>query len=88
VIEVADRGLGMVAQELTWGNQRLAGGTATDHDQQAAGDRLGLLVVAHLAARHGFGVRLAASSADGGTATVRLPAALLTTRRPAPARRA
>jgi signal transduction histidine kinase len=86
VIEVADRGLGMTAQELAWANQRLAGGTAADPAHRAAGDRLGLLVVAHLAARNGVGVRLAASPGGGVTATVRLPAALLTARTPAPAR--
>jgi hypothetical protein len=76
----------MTAQELAWANQRLAGGSAADPAHRAAGDRLGLLVVAHLAARNGVGVRLAASPGGGVTATVRLPAALLTARTPAPAR--
>ena len=46
-------------------------------DGVAAGDRLGLVVVAHLAARNGFGVRLARFPAGGVTAAVRLPAAAL-----------
>ena len=42
-----------------------------------AGDRLGLQIVARLAARNGFGVRLDRSPAGGVTAAVRLPAGLL-----------
>jgi signal transduction histidine kinase len=86
LIEVADRGLGMTDKELAWANQRLAGGTGADPAGQAAGDRLGLLIVAHLAARNGFSVRLGRSPAGGITAAVRLPAALLSTPAPAAAR--
>jgi signal transduction histidine kinase len=82
-IEVSDRGLGMTDQELAWANQRLAG-EPTRHDPAglAAGDRLGLLVVAHLARRNGIGVRLAGSPAGGVTAAVSVPAGPLSTRAP------
>jgi signal transduction histidine kinase len=75
LIEVADRGFGMTDQELAWANQRLGG--ATDPAGLAAGDRLGLQIVARLAARNGFAVRLDRSPAGGVTAAVRLPAELL-----------
>jgi signal transduction histidine kinase len=84
LVEVTDRGLGMTDQELSWANQRLAGGHR--HPAAAAGDRLGLTIAGRLAARNGFGVRLSRSPAGGVTAIVRLPAARLTTRSPAPVR--
>ena len=83
LVEVTDRGLGMTDQELSWANQRLAGG---HRHPAAAGDRLGLTIAGRLAARNGFGVRLGRSPAGGVTAIVRLPAARLTTRSPAPVR--
>jgi signal transduction histidine kinase len=85
-IEVTDRGLGMTGQELAWANQRLAGDAAPEAADPDAGDRLGLLVVARLAHGHGFAVRLGPSPQGGVTATVRLPAAVLSARAPAPAR--
>ena len=84
LVEVTDRGLGMTDQELSWANQRLAGGHR--HPAAAAGDRLGLTIAGRLAARNGFGVRLSRSPAGGVTAIVRLPAARLTIRSPAPVR--
>ena len=87
LIEIADRGLGMTDEELAWANQRLAGDAARDPASQAAGDRLGLAVAGRLATRNGFGVRLGRSPAGGVTAAVRVPAKLLSTRAPAPARR-
>jgi signal transduction histidine kinase len=83
LIEVADRGFGMTDQELAWANQRLAGAAA---DPALTHDRLGLLIVARLAARNGFGVRLDRAPAGGVTAAVRLPAKLLSGRTPARAR--
>jgi signal transduction histidine kinase len=83
LIEVTDRGLRMTSQEQAWANQRLAG-AGGDPDDHAAG-RLGLLLVAHLARRNGFGARVARSPDGGVTAAVRLPAAQLSTRTPAPA---
>ena len=82
VIEIADRGLGMTGQELAWANQRLAGSAGPDPADQAAGDRLGLLIVARLARGHGLDVRLGPSPEGGVTATVRLPQAVLSA--PAP----
>ncbi|HYN18089.1 MAG TPA: ATP-binding protein, partial [Actinomycetes bacterium] len=82
LIEVTDRGLGMTGQELAWANQRLAGDAAGPGDHAAA-DRLGLLIVARLAGRNGFGVRLGPSPDGGVTAAVRLPAGQLSTRAPA-----
>jgi K+-sensing histidine kinase KdpD len=84
LVEVTDRGLGMTDQELSWANQRLAGGH--DHPAAAAADRLGLMIAGHLAARNGFGVRLSRSPAGGVVAIVRLPAARLTTPAPVPVR--
>jgi signal transduction histidine kinase len=86
LVEVGDRGLGMTDQELAWANQRLAGRAGADPAAVAAGGRLGLIVVARLAARNGFGVRLGRSAAGGVTAAVRLPAAALETGSPVPAR--
>jgi signal transduction histidine kinase len=86
VIEVADRGLGMTDQELAWANRRLAGDPVADPAGLPAGDRLGLPIVAHLAAVHGIGVRLDRSPAGGVAAVVRLPAQLLPAPSPAPAR--
>jgi hypothetical protein len=78
LIEVADRGFGMTDQELAWANRRLAGDIAADPAGLAAGDRLGLLVAARLAARNGFGVRLDRSPGPGP--------AMLTAGRPRPVR--
>jgi signal transduction histidine kinase len=57
LIEITDRGLGMSSQEQAWANHRLASG-AGDPGDQAAADRLGLLLVARLARRNGFRVRV------------------------------
>jgi signal transduction histidine kinase len=81
LIEVTDRGLGMSSQEQAWANHRLASAAGDPGGDQAAADRLGLLVVARLARRNGFRVRLRSSPDGGVTAAVRLPAA----QRPAPA---
>ena len=74
LVEVTDHGLGMPEEELAWANRRL--------EDRSAGpvgpDRVGLVVVARLAGRHGIGVRLGRSPAGGVAATVRLPARLLT----------
>ena len=73
LIEVTDRGLGMSTQEQAWANHRLASAAGDPGGDQAAADRLGLLVVARLARRNGFRVRLRSSSYGGVTAAVRLP---------------
>jgi signal transduction histidine kinase len=53
LIEVTDRGLGMSSQEQAWANHRLASAAGGPGGDQAAADRLGLLVVARLAAATG-----------------------------------
>ena len=88
LVEVTDRGFGMTDQELAWANQRLAGrGPAANPAAQAAGDRLGLVVVGRLASRNGFDVRLASSSVGGVSAAVRVPPAVLTPSPAVPVRR-
>ena len=72
--EVEDRGLGMGPEEMERLNRRLA--SAPDLDL-AETDRLGLLVVARLAARHGARVSLRPSPYGGTTAIVVLPQELV-----------
>ncbi|MFI9525809.1 sensor histidine kinase [Micromonospora rosaria] len=81
-IEVVDRGLGMSAAALAEANRRLA--TPPDFDP-AESARLGLFVVARLAGRHGIRVHLSPSTHGGVSATVLVPADLITTEPPAPA---
>ena len=80
VVEIADRGVGMVDAELADANQRLGGPAEVD---VSASRRMGLFVVGRLAARHGIGVRLGTSTGAGPgrsgglTATVTVPAHLV-----------
>ncbi|WP_336212058.1 sensor histidine kinase [Nonomuraea sp. LPB2021202275-12-8] len=74
-VEVEDRGLGLPREELDELNARLAEKPEFDLAQS---DRLGLFVVGRLAARHGIKVALSPSPYGGLTASVSLPAALLT----------
>ncbi|WP_043619566.1 sensor histidine kinase [Nonomuraea candida] len=74
VVEVEDRGLGLPRAELDELNDRL---TRTPEFDLAHSDQLGLFVVAKLAARHDIKVALVPSPYGGLTATVALPAALL-----------
>lgn len=73
-VEIEDRGLGLMRAELDELNARLAEMPEFDLAQS---DRLGLFVVGRLAARQGIKVRLGPSPYGGLTATVSLPAALL-----------
>ncbi|MFG2074338.1 sensor histidine kinase [Nonomuraea maritima] len=73
-IEVEDRGLGLSEATIAELNARLADPPEFD---LADSDRLGLFVVARLAARHGIKVVLRRSPYDGTTAIVLLPTALL-----------
>ncbi|MEU8420499.1 nitrate- and nitrite sensing domain-containing protein [Micromonospora sp. NPDC048835] len=80
-LEITDQGLGMSAEALETANTRLASSPEFDPAQSA---RLGLFVVARLAARHGVRVRLRSSSAEGGvTAVVLVPGDLITAEPPA-----
>ncbi|MFE7190856.1 ATP-binding protein [Kitasatospora sp. NPDC057541] len=77
VVEVEDRGLGMVEDEYQRLNDYLA--NPPELDVSALGDdlRLGLFVVARLAARHDVQVTLRPSPYGGTRAVVLVPAALL-----------
>ncbi|MDI1465993.1 ATP-binding protein [Catellatospora sp. KI3] len=73
VVEIVDEGIGIGAETLAELNALLARPAEVD---VAASERMGLVVVSHLAARHGVRVRLVATEV-GVRAVVRLPAALL-----------
>jgi len=78
LVEVADRGLGMSAEDLSAANERLAlGGEVTSETAK----RMGLFVVGRLARRHDATVRLRITAAltgqPGVTASVYLPGALI-----------
>ncbi|GHJ49346.1 hypothetical protein Cs7R123_66880 [Catellatospora sp. TT07R-123] len=73
-LHVEDRGLGMSDAELLEANAKLAEPPAFDPSHSS---RLGLLVVARLAARQGITVRLRPSSYGGITAVVLVPAELV-----------
>ncbi|MEV5828917.1 nitrate- and nitrite sensing domain-containing protein [Spirillospora sp. NPDC052242] len=74
-VEVVDRGIGLSAEERDELNRRLASDVEFD---LADTDRLGLFVVAKLAARHGVKVSLQPSAYGGTTAIVLVPHALVT----------
>ncbi|WP_422734767.1 nitrate- and nitrite sensing domain-containing protein [Micromonospora sp. WMMD558] len=74
-VEVTDRGLGMPSEALEDANRRLASSPEFDPTRTA---RLGLFVVARLAARHGVRVRLRPSDGAGLTAVVLVPNDLVT----------
>lgn len=78
LVEVADRGLGMSAEDLRAANERLAlGGEVTSETAK----RMGLFVVGRLARRHEATVRLRITDPLNGqpgvTASVYLPGALI-----------
>ncbi|MFI6905904.1 nitrate- and nitrite sensing domain-containing protein [Nonomuraea sp. NPDC050394] len=81
-IEVEDRGLGMSPEELADLNTRLASPPEFD---LADSDRLGLFVVARLAARHDIRVTLRGSPYGGTTAIVLIPAEHVTQQSETPA---
>ncbi|MEU4826816.1 nitrate- and nitrite sensing domain-containing protein [Actinomadura citrea] len=73
-VEVVDRGVGLEPDELAELNRRL--GSAVEFDLVDT-ERLGLFVVARLAARHGIQVSLQPSPYGGTTAIVLVPHALV-----------
>jgi signal transduction histidine kinase len=73
VIAIEDWGVGMRPEDLTQANDLLA--SPRDIDMSAS-QRLGLHVVARLAARHGIRTSLTATPGSGITAVVALPAGL------------
>ncbi|MGB6454140.1 MAG: ATP-binding protein, partial [Streptosporangiaceae bacterium] len=76
VVEVEDHGPGFAAEGLQSANALLADPPEIG---LVAGDGLGLVVVAQLAARHGMTVTLRGSPTGGTTAIVLLPHAILIT---------
>jgi signal transduction histidine kinase len=75
-LAVIDTGLGMTVDDLTAANRRLAG---AESFTIAPSKYLGHYVAGNLAARHGIRVHLDPSPGNGVTATITLPADLLTT---------
>ena len=78
-LAVIDSGLGMPAADVEAANRRLAG---EESFTIAPSKYLGHYVAGNLAARHDITVHLDNSPGNGITATVRLPASLLTTDSP------
>jgi signal transduction histidine kinase len=74
-MSVIDRGIGLLPEELSAINERLAVG-APDSDLTSS-KQLGLLVVAKLASWYGFRIRLVESAAGGVAATVQIPNSLV-----------
>ncbi|WP_233413781.1 sensor histidine kinase [Nucisporomicrobium flavum] len=80
-VEIEDRGLGMSADAIAEANRKLLEPPDFDPADSA---RLGLFVVAQLAARHGIRVSLRASAYAGITAIVLVPGELVTAAPPGP----
>jgi signal transduction histidine kinase len=70
LLDITDLGVGMGAEEMAHANWRLDNPPVVD---VAVSRRMGLFVVARLAARHGIRVRLRPASSAGLTALVWLP---------------
>ena len=71
LVEITDQGVGMGSEEAAQANWRLENPPIVD---VAVSRRMGLFVVARLAARHGIRVRLRPAEAGGMTALAWLPA--------------
>ena len=82
VIEIADAGLGISAEQLATINESLASGGEVTPDTAR---RMGLFVVSRLSQRHGLTTSLRANDGGGTTATVMLPVAILPDMAPPPA---
>lgn len=74
LLRIRDAGLGMAPAELDRANHRIRRTEALDLFEA---DRLGLLVVGRLAARHDVSVSLHSAESEGVTASVLLPGRLL-----------
>jgi signal transduction histidine kinase len=92
LIEITDQGVGMAPEELAHANWRLDNPPVVD---VAVSRRMGLFVVARLAARHGIRIRLRPASPRGLIALIWLPDETITPEksgqgplRPAPENRA
>jgi HAMP domain-containing protein len=75
LLDITDQGVGMGAEEMGHANWRLDNPPVVD---VAVSRRMGLFVVARLAARHGIHVRLRPASKGGLTALVWLPDEVIT----------
>jgi signal transduction histidine kinase len=75
LLDITDQGVGMGAEEIAHANWRLDNPPVVD---VAVSRRMGLFVVARLAARHGIHVRLRPASKGGLTALVWLPDEVVT----------
>jgi signal transduction histidine kinase len=75
LLDITDQGVGMGAEEMAHANWRLDNPPVVD---VAVSRRMGLFVVARLAARHGIRVRLRPASLGGLTALVWLPDEVIT----------
>src|SRR5207344_784627 len=75
LLDITDQGVGMGAEEMAHANWRLDNPPVVD---VAVSRRMGLFVVARLAARHGIRVRLRSASMGGLTALVWLPDEVIT----------
>jgi hypothetical protein len=75
LLDITDQGVGMAAEEMAHANWRLDNPPVVD---VAVSRRMGLFVVARLAARHGIRVRLRPASLGGLTALVWLPDEVIT----------
>ncbi len=75
LVDITDQGVGMGTEEMAHANWRLDNPPVVD---VAVSRRMGLFVVARLAARHGIRVRLRPGPAGGLTALVWLPDEVIT----------
>jgi hypothetical protein len=80
LLEITDQGVGMSSDELAHANWRLDNPPVVD---VAVSRRMGLFVVARLAARHGIRVRLRPADTGGLVALVWLPDEAITSEGPA-----
>lgn len=83
VAEISDQGMGMTSAEIDRVNEMLRNPPSFGVAALSSDSRLGLFVVAQLAAQHGVKVRLAESDYGGIRAIVLIPAALLADESPA-----
>ncbi|WP_454197462.1 sensor histidine kinase [Nocardia sp. Marseille-Q1738] len=78
MVEITDQGMGMTEAEVIKTNDMLRNPPDFGVAALSADSRLGLFVVAQLAARHGIAVRLSDSDYGGIKAIVIIPTALIT----------
>ncbi|MEV6341118.1 ATP-binding protein, partial [Nocardia vinacea] len=82
VAEISDQGMGMTESEIARVNEMLRNPPDFGVAALSSDSRLGLFVVAQLAARHGVSIRLSESDYGGIRAIVLIPSALLANEAP------